>query len=177
MQYKGIELDGIDKKVSMSHSRFLERDEGMDWLEKLLGMDKQALTHEQFHEVSALNSVLNLNYQVCNGGIGQYLFNGYHEYHKPLHAQDVAQLCKPEQVDMLGKLAEFGREIFPGRNCDDSRLMSVIRELDSIDGEQGEEDDEACFDHFDDLYYSVNGYIELLCEGYAQYLCKVYGVA
>lgn len=53
MKYKGIELEGLDKKVKLSHSRVMETDEGTDWIDKLLTCDKAALTPTQFHEVSA----------------------------------------------------------------------------------------------------------------------------
>lgn len=67
MKYKGIELEGLDKKVKLSHSRVMETDEGTDWIDKLLTCDKAALTPTQFHEVSALSSVINMDYQICNG--------------------------------------------------------------------------------------------------------------
>lgn len=60
MKYKGIELEGLDKKVKLSHSRVMETDEGTDWIDKLLTCDKAALTPTQFHEVSALSSVSGL---------------------------------------------------------------------------------------------------------------------
>lgn len=90
MKYKGIELEGLDKKVKLSHSRVMETDEGTDWIDKLLTCDKAALTPTQFHEVSALSSVINMDYQICNGGISQYVFNGYHEYRAPYSDDDVA---------------------------------------------------------------------------------------
>ena len=42
MKYKGIELEGLDKKVKLSHSRVMETDEGTDWIDKLLTCDKDA---------------------------------------------------------------------------------------------------------------------------------------
>lgn len=36
MKYKGIELEGLDKEVRLAHSRFFDRDEGTDWIDKLL---------------------------------------------------------------------------------------------------------------------------------------------
>lgn len=92
MKYKGIELEGLDKKVKLSHSRVMETDEGTDWIDKLLTCDKAALTPTQFHEVSALSSVINMDYQICNGGISQYVFNGYHEDCAPYSDDDVAHL-------------------------------------------------------------------------------------
>ena len=44
MKYKGIELEGLDKKVKLSHSRVMETDDGTDWIDKLLTCDKAALT-------------------------------------------------------------------------------------------------------------------------------------
>lgn len=99
MQYKGIELEGLDKDVKLAHSRFIETDEGTDWIDKLRSVDKQTLTHIQFHEVSALNSVINMDYQICNGGLSQYFCNGYDCYRKPCHEQDVEQLDKEAQCD------------------------------------------------------------------------------
>lgn len=114
MKYKGIELEGLDKKVKLSHSRVMETDEGTDWIDKLLTCDKAALTPTQFHEVSALSSVINMDYQICNGGIEQYVFNGYHEYRAPYSDDDVAQLDLNQQFIMLCRLVAFGGDVFPG---------------------------------------------------------------
>lgn len=127
MKYKGIELEGLDKKVKLSHSRVMETDEGTDWIEKLLTCDKAALTPTQFHEVSALSSVINMDYQICNGGIGQYVGNGYHEYRAPYSDDD---------VEHYGAVEE----------CEQS------------------------------YYGGVSDHVGLLCEAYAQYLCKSYGI-
>lgn len=127
MKYKGIELEGLDKKVKLSHSRVMETDEGTDWIEKLLTCDKAALTPTQFHEVSALTSVINMDYQICNGGIGQYVGNGYHEYRAPYSDDD---------VEHYGAVEE----------CEQS------------------------------YYGGVSDHVGLLCEAYAQYLCKSYGI-
>ena len=50
MKYKGIELEGLDKKVKLSHSRVMETDEGTDWIDKLLTGDKVARYYEPFGE-------------------------------------------------------------------------------------------------------------------------------
>ena len=102
MKYKGIELEGLDKDVKLAHSRFTEADEGTDWIDKLLTCDKAALMPTQFHEVSALSSVINMDYQICNGGIGQYVGNGYHEYRAPYSDDDVAQLDLNQQFIRMG---------------------------------------------------------------------------
>lgn len=122
MKYKGIELEGLDKKVKLSHSRVMETDEGTDWIDKLLTCDKAALTPTQFHEVSALSSVINMDYQICNGGIEQYVFNGYHEYRAPYSDDDVAQLDLNQQFIMLCRLVAFGGDVFPGMDKNEAVL-------------------------------------------------------
>ena len=122
MKYKGIELEGLDKKVKLSHSRVMETDEGTDWIDKLLTCDKAALTPTRFHEVSALSSVINMDYQICNGGIEQYVFNGYHEYRAPYSDDDVAQLDLNQQFIMLCRLVAFGGDVFPGMDKNEAVL-------------------------------------------------------
>ena len=122
MKYKGIELEGLDKKVKLSHSRVMETDDGTDWIDKLLTCDKAALTPTRFHEVSALSSVINMDYQICNGGIEQYVFTGYHEYRAPYSDDDVAQLDLNQQFIMLCRLVAFGGDVFPGMDKNEAVL-------------------------------------------------------
>ena len=187
--YKGIEIENAGKHVSMAHSRFLERDEGIDCLAELLGMEKAGLTPEQFEAMSALSSVGNMNYQICNGGLDQYYLNGYHRERAPFNADDVKQLDKDAQVGMLRELLAFGRAVFPERELDNERLDHIIADFDGSCYEEVEEvwyDDDGCEDGgyyeeegglcapwgFDNRYYQVNDYLEALMEAYAQYLIK-----
>ena len=187
--YKGIEIENIDKVVRMAHSRFFERDKGVDCLTELLGMEKAGLTPEQFEAMSALSSVANMNYQICNGGLEQYYFNGYDCERTPFNAKDVKQLDKEAQVEMLCELLAFGKAIFPERELDNERLARIIADFDSSYYEEIEEvwyDDEDDEDGgyceeegglcapwgFDERYYKVNDYLEALIEAYAQYLMK-----
>lgn len=183
--YKGIELENLGKEVSMAHSRFFETDTGVDCLTQLLSMEKASLTTEQFEAMSALSSVANANYQICNGGLYQLFSNGFDKPRKPFNENDVAHLGKDEQVAMLRELQAFGKEVFPERELDNERLDRIIADFDASyyeetdggwydeDDEWGEEDDglQAPYD-FDDRYYKVNEYIEALLEAYAQYLIK-----
>lgn len=172
MQYKGIELEGLDKNVKLAHSRFAETDEGTDWIGKLLSADKKALTHSQFHEVSALNSVINMDYQICNGGLSQYFLNGYDRYRKPYHEQDVAQLDKEEQCDMLVELGVLARDVFPERVIERQEMLAMQEDLREAD------DDDEEYSEFDEFYWNeVSDFVALLCETYAQFLCKSYGIA
>ena len=133
MKYKGIELEGLDKKVKLSHSRVMETDEGTDWIDKLLTCDKAALTPTQFHEVSALSSVINMDYQICNGGISQYVFNGYHEDCTPYSDDDVAHLGQSGQVAMLRELASFGDEAFPASRDENGAIRRWAGEFRFLD--------------------------------------------
>lgn len=139
-------------RVKLSHSRVMETDEGTDWIDKLLTCDKAALTPTQFHEVSALSSVINMDYQICNGGISQYVFNGYHEDCAPYSDSDddVAHLGQSGQVAMLRWAGEF-------RFLDWFSLFKV--------------------DGCERTYFGLSGHVAFLCEAYAQYLCKSYGIA
>ena len=106
--YKDIELEEANKEVHFSHSQFTERDINADWMDSLLSIDKNSLSHAQFGDISRLNSVANLDYQVCNGGVAQYFDNGYDCYREPYNEQDVAHFGKSEQVSQLQALARFG---------------------------------------------------------------------
>ena len=187
--YKGIEIENTGKSVRMAHSRFLERDEGVDCLTELLSMKKAGLAPEQFRAMSALSSVANMNYQICNGGLYQYFDNGYDRERAPFNPEDVKQLDKDAQVAMLRELLAFGKAVFPERELENERLNRIISDFDGSyyeeieevwyddeedeDGGYYEEEGGLCApDDFDRRYYMVNGYLEALIEAYAQYLIK-----
>lgn len=188
-EYKGISLEGLDKKTSMAHSRFFEIDEGVEWFDALLARDKSSLSPDQFQAISALNSVVNMNYQICNGGLAQYYLNGYDQERAPFNADDVKQVDKANQVEMLRELHVFGKTIFPERELENERLDRIISDFENShyeeeaelwysdeENEYGEYAEEegglvAPYD-FDRRYYKVNDYLESLIEAYAQYLDK-----
>ena len=171
MEYKGIELDGLDKEVRLAHSRFFDCDEGTDWIGRLFSCDKDALAPMQFHAVSALSSVINMDYQICNGGLEQYFFNGYHEYRKPFSDDDVAHLGKAEQCDMLVELGALAKEVFPDFAATRQELLLAQEELRWLD-----EDEEDRFEEVEELFFDLSWFVARLCEAYAQYLCKGYGI-
>lgn len=113
-----------------------------------------------------------MDYQICNGGLSQYFCNGYDRYCKPCHEQDMEQLGKDAQCDMLVELGTFAREVFPERVVERQELLAMQEDL-----REAEEDDEEEYEGFDESYYEVSDFIALLCETYAQYLCKAYGIA
>ena len=179
--YKGVPLEGLDKEVSMAHSHFIGANEGIDYLTALLARDKQALTPKQFEAMSALNSVAVMNYQVCNGGLDQYYFNQCHKEREPFSESDVKLVNKEQQVEMLRELHAFGCEVFPDRQEDNARLDRIIIDFEEssytepaegwLFDEEEEDGLDAPYD-FDDRYYEVNDYLEILIESYAQYLDK-----
>lgn len=181
--YKGIQLEDLHKETRLAHSQFFDSHEGVDHLEELFDRDKALLTPEQFERVSALSSVVGMNYQICNGGLEQYYFNECDKEREPFNSQDVKRLDKDAQVSMLKELLDFGREVFPEHELENERLDRVIydfehsayveEELDEDDFLFGEPDMflEAPGD-FDTRYYEVSDYLENLMEGYAQYLGK-----
>lgn len=185
--YKGIVLEDNDKEVRFSHSLLanaitdgrLEEDQSTDYFERLLDIDKSVLSSEEFEQVSALNSVANMNYQICNGGIGQYFDNGYHKYRKPNSDNDVAQVDKEKQEEMLDTLFRFGAEVFPEKRTENRTLEVVVEQFKDIymdtvyDEDYGWDDNILRGDAgFDRLYYRVSDYLETLMECYAQYLTK-----
>lgn len=87
IRYKDIELDEANKEVHFAHSHFVGRDINTDWMDSLRSIDKNSLSHTQFNDISKLNSVANLDYQVCNGGVAQYFDNGYDCYCEPYSEQ------------------------------------------------------------------------------------------
>lgn len=218
-KYKGIKLTNLEKGVQFSHSKSAyiltggqqERDINTDYFDLLLERQKSNLTSEQFYEISALNSVANMNYQICNGGIDQYFYNSYDKSNPPMNDEDVAQVDKANQCLMLDTLVTFGLEVFPDREEDNNKLEKIVRRFKDIyvenveqfetiasdedkyiwdeekeewieniyyeevyDVSVGFEDEIFNADNFDEEYYMINDYLELLIEGYAQYLTKSY---
>lgn len=131
--YKDIELDEANKEVHFAHSRFVGRDINTDWMDSLRSIDKNSLSHAQFGDISRLNSVANLDYQVCNGGVAQYFDNGYDCYREPYNEQDVAHFGKSEQVSQLQALARFGESVFPEKALENSNIRHIADALNALD--------------------------------------------
>lgn len=186
--YKGIQLEGLDKETRMAHSRFFGSNEGVEHLEALFQRDKTTLTSEQFGKISALSSVLNMNYQICNGGIDQYYSSQTDRERAPFNEQDVKHLDKDAQVEMLKELLGFGREVYPEQELMNERLDRIISEFDRsayVEAEYDVEDYDYGYPEmivdaphdFDTRFYQVNDHLESLMEGYAQYLSKSFDLS
>ena len=149
--YKGITLENLNKDVSFISSSTLSaitdgkyNDENVDYTEKLLRFDKKLLTDKQFEKISALNSVINMNYQIKNGGIDLYFFNEYDRPREPQNEQDVARLGKDGQEEMMDELLFFGLDVFPEYENQNKVLDEVISQFKKIFVEDEE--------HFETIY-------------------------
>lgn len=133
MKYKGIELEVSDKPVRMTHSFALDMIQGqsstqnMDWTDTLGSLPWGTLNDpffDQYDAASSLFSLINMNYQVCNGGISQYFFNGYHEAREPFSDNDVERYDIDDQKRDFKDLVDFGRSVFPER-IDENYALAV----------------------------------------------------
>ncbi len=129
--YKGITLVDLDKAVILSHSRMFERNVNTDYLEKIIDYKKADLLPEHFDAINKLWSVAKMNYQICNGGIDQYYFNGFDEEWASEDGETVIW-DKEAQVEMLRELAVFGKEIFPENKESNSKFENIINAFDSL---------------------------------------------
>lgn len=141
VMYKGIEIEGVEKKVGFYHSNAmhamgLDDNVGTDFLDKVCEYKRADLTSEQFDEINKLWSVVKMNYQICNGGIHQYFGNRYDEGWKSEDGETEIW-GKDEQVAMMRKLHGFACEVLPDCSVENSRLHRIIEFFDSLEYEEG----------------------------------------
>ena len=131
MLYDGISLDLPEGKVSISHSdafdiiRGQSSSENTAWLDALGNIPWGVLkeTHPaQFEQASKIFSLVNMDYQICNGGISQYFYNGYHEKGSPFHEDDVFRADLDVQKEYFTEVVSFGKKVFPGRQNENTAL-------------------------------------------------------
>lgn len=138
--YNGIELEGLDKDVSLIHSISMaamghDNNENTDYLDKILEYKRADLPKAQFDEINKLFSVVKMNYQICNGGIAQYFFNGFHE-HRLSDDKEVELFDKDTQVETLRKLHSFACDVFPENSAENSKLARIIDFFDALELEK-----------------------------------------
>lgn len=156
MFFEGIKLDPPVGKVSMSHSHAMDiirgqsSDQNMDWLDALgnvpWGIVKEQYP-ERFEHASKIFSLVNMDYQVCNGGIGQYFFNHYHEPREPFTDNDVERVGIEEQKGFFYDVLSFAKSVYPDRAEENGAL-------------------EKAYDAFDELRYEENAVVmeTVYCE-------------
>ncbi len=140
VMYKGIEIEGLDKKVGFYHSNAMkimgqDGNTNADYLEKITEYKKAVLKPEHFDEINKLWSVVKMNYQICNGGIYQYFGNGYDKGWESADGETVIW-DKDTQVSTLRKLHDFACEILPENSADNSKLARIIDFFDSLEFEE-----------------------------------------
>ena len=138
--YKGIEIEGLNKKVGLFHSNAMhamgqDPNVGTDYLDKICEYRRAELTPEQYDEINKLWSVVKMNYQICNGGIYQYFDNGYHEGWKSDDGENEIW-DKDIQVDMMRKLYGFACAVMTDKLAENSQLYRIIEFFDSLEYEE-----------------------------------------
>lgn len=132
IRYNGIELELPSGPVALSHSIALDMIRGesgtknMDWAGTLGDLPwgtLKGVCSDAYVRAGELFSLINMDYQVCNGGIDQYFFNRYHEERGPGSEHDVERYDLDAQKQAFLALAQFGRELFPNRTAENDALL------------------------------------------------------
>lgn len=134
MEYMGVNLTSVNEKPSFSHSIY-SSSENTDWTDALSRIpwgDIKKKYFECFHEASSIFSLLNMNYQVCNGGIDQYFFNEYDEHIAPRLKNDVAHYDIVHQKRDFHVMVSFAKEVYPERTYDNKALDAAATAFDSL---------------------------------------------
>lgn len=166
MIYNGIELELPNGRVAFSHSRMMDIIKGessnanTNWTDLLWELPWGQLKDkhpDRFADASKICSILNMNYQVCNGGIGQYFFNGYHEYRGPYSEHDVEQYALDAQKEYFSELVKFAQAVYPDREEENAALAKACERFQELWFEEDAElietiyCDEDEYIHDDDL--------------------------
>lgn len=137
MFYDGIELTPPNGPVSMTHSVSLDiirgqsSSQNLDYTEKLGALpwcSIQKYCPDSFNETCNLFSLLHMDYQVCNGGISQYFYNGYHEGKGAHHKDDVMLLDKESQESAFSNLVAFAKAVFPDK-VEENKMFAQVCNL------------------------------------------------
>lgn len=189
IKYNKISIEVPSENPMFTHSipamiatkKKVETDRNIKYFERLMQYKETDLPEgELLHEVCALYSIRNLNYQVCNGGFRQYYDNGYHKFKAGYEIGDLANLDIFEQIKFLDKFILFILldERKKKYSSDLTRAIVLFREMpnnieeyECLDSDDGYAEIEGA-DAFDEQWYKVNEIIEWGMELYAQYLIK-----
>lgn len=189
IKYNGVVLEIPSEKPTFTHSLplmyatsgKLEGNHNIPYFERLMQYKETDLPEgELLHEVCALYSIKNLNYQVCNGGFRQYYDNRYHKFKAGYEIGDLANLDIFEQSKFLDKFILFILldERKKKYSSDLTRAVVLFREMpnnieeyECLDSDDGYAEIEGA-DAFDEQWYKVCDVIEWGIELYAQYLIK-----
>jgi len=132
MKYNNIELELPVERVSLSHSTTYNavtgkaRSENLKWIDALGSLPWSKFNDKhinEYNDACTLLSLLMMDYQVCNGGIDQYFFNGFHEKHNTNAGNDVVLVDIEDQKEGFNKLVSFAKEVFPERIKENEALQ------------------------------------------------------
>jgi len=164
MKYKDIELDEPVGTVSMTHSVILDaiRKESttrnMDYTDKL-GELPWDIVNKNFPNLythaSQLFSLMHMNYQVCNGGVGQYYFNGYHNARPPFTEDDIALVNKDAQAEAFTNLVSFAQAVYPDKNDKNEKLEKASHMFSLLEYEENALDYETIYSDEDEYIYDA----------------------
>lgn len=138
--FNGIKLEGIDKDVNLVHSVSMaamghDQNVNTDFLDKILDIKRADVSEKHFNDINELFSVVKMNYQICNGGIGQYFGNGYHKHYLSTD-REVEIFDKETQVSTLRNLVFFAENVFPDKVDENSKLARMVNFFDSLTFEE-----------------------------------------
>lgn len=162
MVYNGIVLELPEEKVQFTHSLLMDAikqqtsSKHIDWTKKLgdvLWGNIKERYPDDFHEASKLFSLLNMNYQICNGGIYQYFDNRYHEERKPCSEHDIARVDMDKQRAAFQELVTFARELFPERMEENNKLDTACKRFQKVWFEEDIELYETIYSEEEELIY------------------------
>lgn len=134
MDYEGIKLEMPAGKVSLSHSHAMDMimgksgDQNTNWLDALAQVPWGPVHDsykDHFDYASKIFSLVSMDYQVCNGGIDQYFFNGYHEEREPFSDNDVERVGIEAQKGFLYDVLSFAKSVFPERAEENNALEQL----------------------------------------------------
>lgn len=141
IRYNGIELELPAGPVALSHSIALDMIRGesgtqnMDWTGTLGDLPwgtLRGVCSDAYVLAGELFSLINMDYQVCNGGIAQYFFNRCHEERDPFSEHDVERYDLDAQKQAFLALAQFGRELFPNRTTENDALQQAAEAFQNL---------------------------------------------
>lgn len=148
MIYKGIELELPKGKPHLTTSRAFDliRKEtstrNMDWNDVLCEIPWGRLKDicpDLYKEACCLFSLLKMDYQVCNGGIGQYFYNKYHEAWEPRNENDGELFDFEQQKVTFSDYVELALTIFPNRSAENLALEKACKAFALVEFEENAE--------------------------------------
>ena len=151
MLYRGIELTPSAEKASLSHSESMDiirnqsSTKNADWLDALGSLPwgkLKDLYFNYFAHASEIFSLVNMNYQVCNGGIAQYFDNGYHEQRDPFSENDVERCGIDDQKRFFSEVLDFAQTVYPERQSENDALSRACKAFAGLEFEE----DAVCFE-------------------------------